>query len=111
MSYSVGQIIKAKVYKISSKFITLITKTNHVGYLGVSEVSDYYISNLNSFFKINDIKELIIIDIAANGELIFSFKQIHPKELRNPFSFKLDKNGAKFDKLLDFTNKGIHYGD
>ncbi|WP_330463444.1 S1 domain-containing protein [Metamycoplasma gateae] len=111
MNYSVNQIIKAKVTRVSKKVVTFITKDSIIGYLNIHEVSDYFISDLNLMFKVNDIKELKIIEIMPNKELVFSFKAIHPKELRNPFRFKLDKDNAKFDALLDFTNKGISYGD
>ena len=61
-------------------------------------------------FKINSIKEVIVLTIDKNNDLIVSYKNIHPKEIRNPFVFKLDKNNAKFNALLDFTLKGIRYG-
>lgn len=111
MNYSINQIIKAKVIKVSKKVVTFITKEAEIGYLNISEVSDYFVNDLNLMFKLNEIKELKIIEILPNSELLLSFKQIHPKELRNPFKFKLDKKEAKFDSLLDFTNKVINYGD
>ncbi|BAP39505.1 S1 RNA-binding domain-containing protein [Metamycoplasma canadense] len=111
MSYSKGQIIKAKVIRVSKKVISFITKDSIICYLNIHEVSDYFVSDLNLLFKINDIKEVKIIEIMPNGELILSYKQIHPKELRNPFRFKLDKKNNKFSALLDFTNKGINYGN
>ncbi|AZZ65462.1 hypothetical protein DMC14_001500 [Metamycoplasma phocicerebrale] len=111
MEYSVGSIIKAKVQRISKNVITFVTKDLTRCYLNISEVSDYYIKDLKLMFKLDDIKELIILEIMPNKTLIVSYKQIHPKELRNPFKFKLDKKNTNFKALLEFTNKGIDYGN
>lgn len=103
------KIIKAKVTKIWKNVIYLETKDKRKCYLNINDVSDYHV-NLNSMFKINSIKEVIVLTIDRNNDLIVSYKNIHPKEIRNPFVFKLDKNNAKFDAILDFTLKGIRYG-
>ncbi|BDX52474.1 hypothetical protein [Metamycoplasma equirhinis] len=110
MKYQVGKIIKAKVIKVWKNTINLLTKDNVKCFLNINEVSDYYVGNLNLMFKNGQIKEVQIIELMGGGELVVSFKRIHPKELRNPFTFKLEKETAKFDALLDFTNKGINYG-
>ncbi|WP_027122822.1 hypothetical protein AB5V95_02255 [Metamycoplasma spumans] len=110
MEYNEGKIIKAKVVKVWKNVVNLITKDNRKCFLNINEVSDYYINNLNLTFKIDDIKEVQIIQVMPNGDLVVSFKRIHPKELRNPFEFRLDKEDTNFEALLDFTNKGINYG-
>ncbi|TPR54686.1 hypothetical protein [Metamycoplasma neophronis] len=110
MEYTVGKIIKAKVIKVWKNTVNLITRDNKKCFLNIGEVSDYYISNLSLNFKIDDIKEVQIIEIMPNGDFVVSFKRIHPKELRNPFEFRLDKEDTNFEALLDFTNKGINYG-
>ncbi|TPE56977.1 hypothetical protein FJO69_02595 [[Mycoplasma] falconis] len=108
--YYVGKIIRAKVVKVLKNLVILVTKENKKCYLNINEISDYYVKNLNIMFKVGDIKELIIIEVMHTGELVVSFKKIHPKEIRNPFEFKLDTKNCEFDALLDFTNKGINYG-
>ena len=109
--FEVGQIIKVKVTKIWKNVIYLTTKNNNRCFLNINEVSDYYIKDIKNMFKIGSIKEVVIIDIMATGELVVSFKRIHPKELKNPFEFKLDSDkDNKFEALLDFVNKGIRYG-
>ncbi|ENY69156.1 30S ribosomal protein S1 [Metamycoplasma auris 15026] len=107
MSYFVGQIIHAKVLRVSKNVITFKTEQNVICYLNISEVSDYYVRNLSSMFKVNEIKELKVIEIMPNKELVVSFKQIHPKELRNPFDFIIDTDTAQFSGLLEFVNKEI----
>lgn len=104
-----GKIIKAKVVKIWKNVVYLKTKDGKKCYLTIDEISDYYV-NIKDIFELNSIKEVIVLDIDKSGNLIVSYKAIHPKELRNPFKFKLDQETAKFDKLLDFTLKGIRYG-
>ncbi|PYF43670.1 S1 RNA-binding domain-containing protein [Metamycoplasma alkalescens] len=111
MEYFVGQIIKAKVFRISKNVITFKTENGNICYLNISEVSDYFVKDLNMMFRVNDIKEVKIIEIMPNNELLLSFKQIHPKELRNPFEFRLDANDAEFESLLNFTNKEIEHGN
>ncbi|MBN4089323.1 hypothetical protein OF364_02335 [Mycoplasma enhydrae] len=111
MEYTVGKIIKAKVQRVSKNVITLLTKDAIKCFLSINEVSDYYINDLKMMFKVDDIKELLILEIMPNKSLVVSYKQIHPKELRNPFKFKLDTKNTNFDALLEFTNKGIDYGD
>ncbi|PZV99959.1 hypothetical protein [Metamycoplasma auris] len=107
MSYFVGQIINAKVLRVSKNVITFKTESNVICYLNISEVSDYYVRNLSSMFKINETKELKVIEVMPNNELVVSFKQIHPKELRNPFDFFIDEEDAQFKGLLEFVNKEI----
>ncbi|WP_049342382.1 S1 RNA-binding domain-containing protein [Metamycoplasma hominis] len=110
MNYEIGDIFKAKIIKVWKNNIILQTKEGCKCFLSINEVSDYYISDLKLMFKINDIKEVQVIEIMSNNDLVVSFKRIHPKELRNPFEFKLDSQDAEFDGLLEFTNKGINYG-
>ncbi|AWX69331.1 hypothetical protein [[Mycoplasma] anseris] len=110
MDLNISKIIKAKVTKVWKNSVILTTKENVKCFLNISEVSDYFISDLKQFFKIGDIKEVIVIDVTNTGEYIVSFKRIHPKELRNPFEFRMDDIDTNFDALLDFTNKGLRYG-
>ncbi|AXE60498.1 hypothetical protein DA803_00075 [[Mycoplasma] phocae] len=110
MNSNIGKIIKAKVTKVWKNTINLVTKDNVKCFLSINEVSDYYISNLNLIFRTGQIREVQIIDVMPSKEYVVSFKRIHPKMLRNPFSFKLEKNEPNFKGLLEFTNKGINYG-
>lgn len=109
MEYTVGQIIKAKVSRVWKNTINLISKDNRKCFLNIDQVSDYYVSSLSNLFKVNDIKEVVILEIMHNGNLVVSYKKNHPKELRNPFEFRLDSKDTNFEALLDFTNKGIDY--
>ncbi|WP_412031736.1 hypothetical protein [Metamycoplasma buccale] len=110
MQIKIGKIIKAKVVKVWKNVIILITKDNEKCHLNINEISDYFIKDISSMFEVGDIKEIQVIDIMPNHEYLVSFKKIHPKELRNPFSFRMDKDNTNFEALLDFTNKGLRYG-
>ncbi|MDC8937142.1 hypothetical protein PR243_00915 [Metamycoplasma hyosynoviae] len=108
--YKVGQIIKAQVKKVWRNVVYLYTADNKKCYLTIKEISDYKVADIEKLFKINSIKQLQIIDIDPLGDLIVSFKRIHPKELRNPFKYKLETENNNFEQLLDFVMKGIRYG-
>ncbi|MBN0970584.1 hypothetical protein [Mycoplasma phocoeninasale] len=110
MNDDIEKIIRAKVTKVWKNTVNLVTKNNVRCFLNINEVSDYYVNNLNLLFEVGQIREVQIIDVMPTGEYLVSFKRIHPRMLRNPFSFKLEKNDPKFKNLLDFTNKGINYG-
>ncbi|AZG68653.1 hypothetical protein [Mycoplasma struthionis] len=106
----IGKIIRAKILKINKTWVVFGSKDNVIFNLNITEVSDYFIADLNEMFKVGEIKELIITEKITDNEYNVSYKRIHPKYLKNPFNFKMDKKTAKFDSLLDFTNKGINYG-
>ncbi|AWX42950.1 30S ribosomal protein s1 [Metamycoplasma cloacale] len=108
--YQPGDIIKAKVFRVWKNYVILTTKNGERCYLNINEASDYYVNSLNMMFKIGDIKEVIILETILSGGYNVSFKRIHPKELRNPFDFKMDDSNTNFEQLLEFTNKGLRYG-
>ncbi|RMA78513.1 small subunit ribosomal protein S1 [Metamycoplasma subdolum] len=107
-NYRIGDIIKVQVKKITKNNVVLQSKDGKKFYLTITEASDYFVS-LSNMFKIGDIKEVIVTKKYNDDEFEVSFKLIHPKELRNPFDFKLEDDEG-FDKLLEFTKKGISYG-
>lgn len=110
ITYQAGKIIKVKVTKIWNKLIYLETIDKRRCFLNMNEVSDFYIKNPANSFKVGSIKQVVVLEVLPTKELLVSFKRIHPKHLKNPFKFRLDKENTNFEALLEFTNKGLRYG-
>ncbi|QJR44205.1 hypothetical protein [Mycoplasma miroungirhinis] len=103
----INKVIQATVIKIYKSFILLENNKNQTFRLNLKDISDYYIGDLEDIFHINEEINVYVKEYNQEKDTyIVSFKNIHPRFLRNPFAFDLDKTSS-FEKLLIFTKRKI----
>ncbi|MGZ9413512.1 S1 RNA-binding domain-containing protein [Mycoplasma sp. 480] len=103
-----GEIVTGKVKKIFKNYFCVNLKDGYQGIVFIKEISDYYIQNLEEMFIIGDEIKLKILSINHHTKkATLSFKQIRPKYLKSPFSFKLTETENGFKNLLRFTKNEV----
>ncbi|MBN0919610.1 hypothetical protein [[Mycoplasma] gypis] len=101
--FSSGEIIECKVVRIYRSFILCETKRRQICKLNLKDVSDFYIQDLNDIFCVGDFIDVQVLNYDVEKKTyIVSFKNIHPRYLRNPFEFKFQSDAKSFEKLLSF---------
>lgn len=100
-------IVTGKIIKIQKNYLTVLIKKNLVTRIYISDISDYFVKNLNTLFEINQKYEFLILDI-NNDKIKLSWKLINPLFMKNPFSYKIEEIGEGFKKLIKNTNKKIN---
>ena len=101
-------IITGKIIKIQKNYLIVSIKKNLIVRVYISDISDYYVKNLNTLFKINQKYEFLVLDIKNDNKIKLSWKLINPLFMKNPFSFKIEEVGNGFKKLIKNTNQKIN---
>ncbi|MBU4690967.1 hypothetical protein [Mycoplasma zalophi] len=103
----VNKVVQVKVTKIYRSFVLLENQNKQTFRLNLKDVSDYYIGDLEDIFRIGEEICVFVKEYnEAKNNYIISFKNIHPKFLRNPFEFEFNRKSS-FEKLLKFTKRKI----
>ncbi|MBD5423264.1 MAG: hypothetical protein HDR43_02095 [Mycoplasma sp.] len=106
----IGLVFLCKVNFIAKNYFKVETADGKIGIIYINEISDYFVNDINSIIKIDDIIYLTLKEVKDNGVLVFSFKENKTHFLRTPFEFKFseqDPNENKFQNLFNFTNEEI----
>ncbi|MCQ2748200.1 MAG: hypothetical protein MJ223_03020 [Mycoplasmoidaceae bacterium] len=74
-------IVKGTVISIAKTYV-LASFDGNIGICHISNVSDYLVRNLNTFFKLNETYDFLVIGDDGMGQISLSFKDIHPKFLK-----------------------------
>lgn len=104
----VKDIIKGKVFKIYQTHILVKLKQDRTGILHISQVSDYFVYEIEKMFKINSDYWFEIIEIDDKQQRIsLSWKNLVPRFLKNPFKFVLEETPQGFENLQKFVKGEI----
>lgn len=96
--YHVGEIITGKITGIKDYGVFLSFNSDYSGLLHISEISNNYVSDVNSYAKVNDSIKVKIIDIDENNKhLKLSIKAMHNLDKKE----KLTETGEGFKPLAD----------
>jgi S1 RNA binding domain protein len=78
-----GEIVKGKVTGITKygAFVRIDNETS--GMVHISEMSSRFVKDINDVIEINQEIQAVVIDIAENGKLTLSIKQL-PKDAPDP---------------------------
>lgn len=106
MSYE--NVIKLKIIKINKTYVELETIRGERGMIHISEISDYYVTNISNFFSVNQKYWFLFLnnDVEKN-RLIFSWKRLHPRFLKDPFEFEIRETKSEFKNLIAKLKKEI----
>jgi predicted RNA-binding protein with RPS1 domain len=81
--YVIGEIIEVTITNITYFGFFIKTKENHEGMCHLTEVSDYYVSNIREYVRLNERIEVQVINYdPQNKNLLVSYKRIRPVLLR-----------------------------
>ncbi len=96
-----GKTYECTVVKINPTYVILQT-SGIAGICHISEVSDYIVKDINTFFKLNHKYQFVLLDFDESKSLYnFSYKRINPKLLKN--HKKIIPSASGFDNLLKNT--------
>ncbi|MGL4183852.1 MAG: S1 RNA-binding domain-containing protein [Metamycoplasmataceae bacterium] len=101
-----NDIIFGKVSEVNRNWILFDIDEEYTGFLHISKITDYFVSNLNNTFKIGDELTMKILFI-KNKTFYLDFKNERPLFLKNPFSFDIKETEKGFKNLLNFTKGEI----
>lgn len=105
----VGRVVTGTVEEVKKTHIILTFKNGFKGMCHVSEVSDYFVQNISSMFKVGERHQFKVINIdQENNRVKLSWKDIHPRFLRNPFDYDVEETTNGFKNLLEFTMKEVN---
>lgn len=103
---NIDSVVLCKVTKINKTYFEVMTSCGHKGIVYISDISDYYVKDINELVELNSILYLVVKEI-RDGKLFLSFKQNRSEFLRMPFEFKIQNQNANFKNLFDFTKEQI----
>ncbi|AHB36610.1 S1 RNA-binding domain-containing protein [Spiroplasma apis] len=99
---NIGQKVTAKVTSIVNygAFCEIIDGENIIkGLIHISEISDFYVSDINEFLTVGSEVEVEVIDIIQDkNQVKLSYKRIRPDLVKSDDS-KLKETGSGFDNL------------
>lgn len=98
--------INAETSEINKNSILFNIPDGFTGFLHVSNISDYYVEDLNKYFKKKEIVVLKVLHV-RNNIVYLSFKDDRAFFLRKPFDFVLEETEKGFKNLFEFTKKEI----
>ncbi len=105
----INDIIKGKIFKIYATHILVKLDEDKTGILHISQVSDYFVYEIEKMFKINNDYWFEIIEIDDKRKRIsLSWKSLVPRFLKNPFKFVLEQTPHGFKNLQKFVKGEIN---
>ncbi|AHI54028.1 hypothetical protein SSABA_v1c06260 [Spiroplasma sabaudiense Ar-1343] len=108
-----GQIINAKVtsivnYGVFSEVYTEDGELIAKGLIHISELSDFFVRDINSFFAIGDVIEVQVLEFdAPKKQVKLSYKALHPELLKGSEN-KIQETGDGFSRLEDSIDDSIN---
>lgn len=104
-NYQIDQKVKAEVVSIRSYGAILAINNDDRGLLHISEISSYFVTDINEYISEGELVEVQIIDIdEKTGFLKFSLKNLHdkPRKVKNRYKHeKIDENEVDFNPLKE----------
>lgn len=107
MQNKIDDVVLSKVTKIHKTFFEVLTSCGHKGIVYISDISDYYVKDINEIVQPNSILYLIVKE-KKSDHFILSFKKNRSEFLRTPFEFRIEHKETNFKNLFDFTRKEIN---
>lgn len=102
-----NQILFGKIKEINSKNI-MMNFENYHAIIYINEISDYFIQNINSFFKVGEKIFVKIYKINHEEKMLYcSYKELMPNFLKEPFDYIIEETSKGFLNLKEKTNKEL----
>ena len=100
----VGKIVEGQITGVTKYGAFVSLEDNYVGMIHISEVSNKYIEDLNTIFKIGDLIQVKVLSIDENKlQVKLSIKKIDNKNRRKG----IEEKGIGFTPLKEKMNEWI----
>ena len=100
----VGKIVEGQITGVTKYGAFVSLEDNYVGMIHISEVSNKYIEDLNTIFKIGDLIKVKVLSIDENKlQVKLSIKKIDNKNRRKG----IEEKGIGFTPLKEKINEWI----
>lgn len=101
-----NKVVQGKIVWIGKTVIKIELENNTIGNLYVSEISDYYVWDIEKYFALGEILDFIILK-SSDDKILLGWKQINPRFQKNPFTFTIEETENGFTNLKSYINKEI----
>lgn len=98
--------ITGKINKVTKSFFTVITNDKKHGLVHVSDITDYYVSNITKLFKVGEILELVV-KYSKDNIYFCDFKYGRADFLNFPFKYEIVETPNKFNGLYEHNNNEV----
>ncbi|MGL4252107.1 MAG: hypothetical protein ACRDCJ_00210 [Metamycoplasmataceae bacterium] len=98
--------MKGKITRINKNFLVVITKNRKMGVVYVNDISDYYIENLKTLFRIGEELELLVKYV--KDDIYFcDFKTGKADFLNFPFKYEIHETKSGFNNLSKYNEEEV----
>ena len=104
----VGSIVHSTVVNINKNYLLVNIHNNFTGMVHISNISDYFIIDINSMFTVGEKYDFKIEEIDYKTKKIrLNWKVLNPRFLKRAFKYELKETKSGFKNLLDKTLKEV----
>ncbi|CAM9147721.1 S1 RNA-binding domain-containing protein [Mycoplasma marinum] len=108
--YKVKDIVIGEVIYVGKAHFIVALKNEWRGLVHITEISDYYVSNIKYFVEKGDKIPLKVIGVNEEEKRIkLSYKSIMPRFQKDPFNYTLESTRGGFDGLTAMLNERLKY--
>lgn len=104
----VGKIVSGKVDRVATTHVIVKFKNGYEGMCHISKISDYFVNNIQSMFKVGEEHKFEVISVNEEEKRVkLNWKNIHPRFLKNPFEYEVQETENGFKNLKENTEGAI----
>ena len=104
----VNSIVRATVVNINKNYLLVNIDEDFTGMVHISNVSDYFILDINLMFKVGEEYDFQIEEIDYKTKKIkLNWKSLNPRFLKRAFKYELKETESGFKNLLEKTLKEV----
>ena len=105
---NVGTIVHSTVVSINKNYLLVSVDEDFTGMVHISNISDYYIIDINFMFAIGEKYDFQVEEIDYKTKKIkLNWKILNPRFLKRAFKYELKETKSGFKNLLEKTLKEV----
>ena len=105
----IGEVVRGKVINIFKTHILVELPNGFTGLVHITEMSDYFVSNIKNTFKIHKKYDLMVLKVDEEKKRAnLSWKRITPRFQIDPFEFEIEETKNGFGNLKEFVEREIN---
>ena len=105
---TIGDIARGKVIKLFKTHFLVELKDGFIGLVHITEISDYFVSNIGNMFVLNKKYDFLILEVEENNRVKLSWKRITPRYQIDPFESEIKETKNGFTNLIEFVKKEVN---
>ncbi|MCK5866832.1 MAG: S1 RNA-binding domain-containing protein [Mycoplasmataceae bacterium] len=103
-----GSIVHSMVVNINKNYLLVNINEEFTGMVHISNISDYYIIDINFMFSVGEKYDFQIEEINyKTKKMKLNWKILNPRFLKRAFKYELDETPSGFKNLLAKTLKEV----